>query len=194
MRERQSLSVDPWEGYSSECCCNGKDGALTSTEASFILAWRVKRRGLYHSRKWRRFFSEIDRGDVMRTGVVAHERIFLDRSGDIRERLKTPQAQMSWDLLFKAWRDQFPSERYHLGSGVVFLSTAQDHAEVHLSDGSVHRADLVIGADGIGSIVRAMVAPGSKRDTQATQPSEAFHPSAIPERSTERCLRPIYVL
>nr|WP_240475506.1 FAD-dependent monooxygenase [Vulgatibacter incomptus] len=105
---------------------------------------------------------EIDRGDVMRAGVSAHERIFLDRNGDISGRLKAPQSQMSWDLLFKAWRDEVLSQSYHLGSGVASITTAQSHAEVHLSDGSIHRAELVIGADGIGSVVRAMVAPGSK--------------------------------
>ncbi len=104
---------------------------------------------------------EIGREDVLHTGVVAHERIFLDRNGDIQELLKTPQAQMSWDLLFEAWRDQIPSRRYHLGSDVVWVSTTEGHAEVHLSDGSIHRADLVIGADGIGSVVRSLVAPDS---------------------------------
>jgi 2-polyprenyl-6-methoxyphenol hydroxylase-like FAD-dependent oxidoreductase len=104
---------------------------------------------------------EIGREDVLQSGVVANERIFLDRTGEIQGLLQTPQAQLSWDLLFQAWRDQISSQYYHLGSGVDLVSTAQDFAEIHLSDGPVHRADLVIGADGIGSVVRPAVAPNS---------------------------------
>jgi 2-polyprenyl-6-methoxyphenol hydroxylase-like FAD-dependent oxidoreductase len=104
---------------------------------------------------------EIHREDVLQTGVVANERIFLDRNGEIQGLVKTPQAQMSWDLLYQAWRDQIPSQYYHLSSGVVLVSTTQDFAEVQLSDRSIHREDLVIGADGIGSVVRPAVAPNS---------------------------------
>lgn len=100
---------------------------------------------------------EIDREDVLQTNVVANERIFLDRKGEIEGLVQTPQAQMSWDLLFQAWQDQFSPQHYHLSSEVVLAATAEDFAEIQLSDGSGHRADLIIGADGIGSVVRAAV-------------------------------------
>ena len=158
MREKQSLLVGPWEGYSSECCCNGQDGALTSMNVP-PLDWRERAQVLYHSRKWQRFLREIDRRDVLQSGVVARERIFLDWNGGIQRIVQAPQAQMSWDLLFQAWRDQIPSQYYHLASGTASVSTSQDYAEIYMSDGSAHRADIVIGADGIGSAMRAMVAP-----------------------------------
>ncbi|MGA8571880.1 MAG: FAD-dependent monooxygenase [Desulfobaccales bacterium] len=164
--QREGWSVDIYERSSS-----GLEG---------------KGAGLVPQQEVAEILGEIDRGDVIRTGVVAHERIFLDRNGDIQGILKTPQAQMSWDLLFKAWRDQSPSQRYHLGSGVAFVSTAQDHAEVHLSDGSVHRAELVIGADGIGSVVRAMVAPGSKPRYAGYAAFRGLSPEReLPERSAD---------
>ena len=105
---------------------------------------------------------EIDREDVLRTAVVANERIFLDRDGEIQGLLRTPQAQMSWDLLFQAWRDHVSSQQYHLGRGVASVTSDEDHAAVYLDDGFVDRGDLVIGADGIGSAVRSFVAPESE--------------------------------
>ena len=103
---------------------------------------------------------EIDREDLLRTAVVANERIFLDRDGEIQGLLRTPQAQMSWDLLFQTWCDHIPSRHYHLGRGVASATTAEDHAAIHLDNGSIDRGDILIGADGIGSVVRALVAPG----------------------------------
>jgi 2-polyprenyl-6-methoxyphenol hydroxylase-like FAD-dependent oxidoreductase len=129
---------------------------------------------------------EIDREDVLQTGVVANERIFLERNGEIQRRVQTPQAQMSWDLLFQAWRDRMPSPHYHLGGGVVSISAAQDYAEIHLSDGSARRADLVIGADGIGSVVRPAVAPDSHPQYAGYAAFRGLSPEReLPEQSAE---------
>src|SRR6266702_1053634 len=129
---------------------------------------------------------EIDREDVLESGVVAIERIFLDRAGEIQGLVQTPQSQMSWDLLFQAWRDQIPSQHYHLSSGVVLVATSQDYAETFLSDGSAHRADLVIGADGIGSVVRAMVAPDFQPRYAGYAAFRGLSPEReLPERSAD---------
>lgn len=104
---------------------------------------------------------EIARPDVLRQGVVAKERIFLDRSGDIIGVVHSPQTQISWDLLFSAFREQLSNDYYHLNRSVTGLNVSGQRPIVQFADGSEEQADLVVGADGIGSIVRAEVAPGS---------------------------------
>lgn len=127
---------------------------------------------------------EIGREDLLRTGVVANERIFLDRDGEIQGLVRTPQAQMSWDLLFQTWYDQVPSRQYHLGRGVASVTTADDHATVHFEDGSSDRGDMVIGADGIGSFVRTLVAPGTKPRYAGYAAFRGLSPERnLPERS-----------
>lgn len=127
---------------------------------------------------------EIDREDVLRTAVVANERIFLDSDGEIQGLLRTPQAQMSWDLLFQAWRDQISSQQYHLGRGVASVTSAEHHATVHFDDGSVERGDIVLGADGIGSAVRSFVVPESRPRYAGYAAFRGLSPERdLPERS-----------
>ena len=140
--------------------------------------------GLVPQPEIRAILREIDREDVLNTGVVAKERIFLDRDGEIQGLLRTPQAQMSWDLLFQAWRDQVPLQQYHLGRGAVSVTNTEAHALVHFDDGSVEQGDLIVGADGIGSVARALVAPGSKPRYAGYAAFRGLSPEGdLPERS-----------
>jgi len=95
---------------------------------------------------------------VARIGVVARERIFLDYGGQIIERHETPQMQISWDILFRSFRERLPDRNYLQGREVVSASEHGGAAYLTFSDGSTVEADLVIGVDGVGSIVRKAVA------------------------------------
>lgn len=106
----------------------------------------------------------IDRDDVMATQVIASERIFLGRDGDIQGQIAQPQGQISWDLLYAAFRDALPSSLYHTGVEATVINQSPEAVTVQFSDGSSSEADLVIGADGIGSFVREFVAPGTCPD------------------------------
>ncbi len=94
---------------------------------------------------------------VARVGVLAFERIHLDRDGHVSQRQAAPQTQISWDLLYRTVRDRFDDTRYLIGRAV--RSVAEDGRLV-FEDGGEEAADLVIGADGIGSVVRPVVAGG----------------------------------
>ena len=59
---------------------------------------------------------------VARIGVVARERIFLDQGGRIVERHETPQMQLSWDILFRSFRERLPDRNYLQGRDAVSAS------------------------------------------------------------------------
>ena len=96
---------------------------------------------------------------VAQIGVVARERITLDRAGRVIDRVAAPQMQLSWDRMYGAFRERFPDERYQLGRTATAAVDRGDAVEVRFADGSAETADLVVGADGVGSVVRAAVAP-----------------------------------
>src|ERR1700736_4468647 len=56
---------------------------------------------------------------VAQVGVVARERIFLDQGGQIVERHETPQMQISWDILFRSFRERLLDRNYLPGRDAV---------------------------------------------------------------------------
>ncbi len=101
----------------------------------------------------------IGRDEAARLGVVARERITFDRKGAVILIDATPQLQVSWDHLYVTVRMQIPDDAYHLGRGTVAAGQDDGGAWLELEDGTRIHADLVIGADGIGSAVRRALVP-----------------------------------
>lgn len=92
-------------------------------------------------------------------GVVAFERITLDRSGDVVVRDRSPQTQVSWDHLYVTLRNLLDDVEYRLDHRVESIRSDDTHAEVVCTGRPVGSFDLVIGADGANSVVRRHVAP-----------------------------------
>jgi len=90
-------------------------------------------------------------------GVVARERITFNRDGGIAQRQVTPQMQISWDHLYRAFRALVVDDDYVLGRGVQSVSQNDEFVRLNFEDGSEEVADLVIGADGVGSVIRQAV-------------------------------------
>jgi 2-polyprenyl-6-methoxyphenol hydroxylase-like FAD-dependent oxidoreductase len=95
--------------------------------------------------------------DAVTIGVVARDRITLDCAGGIAHRQATPQMQVSWDYLYSAVRARLGDGEYRLGRAVQSATQAEAGAVLHFTDGSDEAADLVLGADGIGSVLRRIV-------------------------------------
>lgn len=102
-----------------------------------------------------------------RVGVLAHERITFARNGSIATRDVTPQTQISWDHLYRTVRHLLPPAAYRVGARVVRIDNTAAAATIVLDDGEAHRFDLVIGADGLGSLTRASVSHGPTANTYA---------------------------
>ena len=107
---------------------------------------------------------EVGRDDA-RVGVVATERITLDRDGRVVYRDPTPQTQLSWDHLYEVFRGMIPADSYRLDHAVRRVRSSERDASVELADGRQLTFDLVIGADGLNSVTRFAVVPEHPTNT-----------------------------
>ncbi|MEV5594516.1 FAD-dependent monooxygenase [Streptomyces sp. NPDC052496] len=74
--------------------------------------------------------------------------------------LPFPFRTYNWGPLWRGLRDRMPGAAVFQGhSPVRTVETSPGGAAVHLADGTVHHADLVIGADGYRSVVRGAAFP-----------------------------------
>ncbi len=136
---RQGWRVDIYERSGEELASRGA-GIVTHPELYRVLAAC----GLHQDRS---------------LGVEVPGRITLDRDGTILGRHPLVQMTTSWDRLYRLLRDAFPSEAYHTGTAVEGFEQSGEGVEVTLSDGRRDRADLLIGADGFRSGLRARLMP-----------------------------------
>lgn len=100
-------------------------------------------------------------------GVVADERITLDRTGRTLSRDPTPQMQLSWDYLYQVLLDLVPAGGYLLDHAVRAIRSTGDDVEVERADGERGHFDVVIGADGLGSVTRQAVVPDERGNQYA---------------------------
>jgi 2-polyprenyl-6-methoxyphenol hydroxylase-like FAD-dependent oxidoreductase len=123
--------------------------------------------GLVGQRKIFAILRAVGCEHVARIGVIAREQIVLDQGGRIVERHETPQMQLSWDILFQSFRERLPDRNYLQGRDVVSAGEHGGAAYLKFSNGNTIEADLVIGVDGVGSIVRKAVAGDDAAPTYA---------------------------
>lgn len=95
-------------------------------------------------------------------GVDITMRRTLDRSGAVVGEFICPQTSTSWDRVFRMLRQQFPDARYHVGKELKRIDQSGDHVIAHFADGSSAEGDILIGADGFRSNVRAEILPEVK--------------------------------
>jgi 2-polyprenyl-6-methoxyphenol hydroxylase-like FAD-dependent oxidoreductase len=94
---------------------------------------------------------------VARVSVIARERLTFDETGAVVDRSMAPQSQLSWDYLYRTFRDFIAGDDYMLGRHVDGIRQDDDAAYLTFKDGGEESADVIIGADGAASIVRNAV-------------------------------------
>jgi 2-polyprenyl-6-methoxyphenol hydroxylase-like FAD-dependent oxidoreductase len=87
------------------------------------------------------------------------ERQFLDRDGRVAQRFPDATPFTSWDAVFHQLLAAFPSANYHHDRRCRRLAAEDGGFAVELTDGTQLRADLIVGADGVGSVVRQQLVP-----------------------------------
>lgn len=97
-------------------------------------------------------------------GLNVELRRMFDRAGKLTAEQPYPQIVTSWDRMFRVLKEEFPDSNYHLDKEMTRCEERGSQITAHFSDGSSAEGDVLIGADGIRSSVRAQYLPDVKPD------------------------------
>jgi len=92
-------------------------------------------------------------------GVDVATRRIYDLAGRLVLEWPYPQCLTAWDRLYDMLRRAFPSDRYHHGKELVTIEESAGHVTARFADASTAQGDVLIGADGLRSTVRAHFLP-----------------------------------
>lgn len=92
-------------------------------------------------------------------GVRSDDRIYLDSADRVLQRSRMPQTQTSWNVLYRVLRAGMPPGRLHAGRTFVRYEQHEGRVTAHFADGGSESGDLLVGADGVRSQVRAQMLP-----------------------------------
>ena len=88
-------------------------------------------------------------------GVRVAKVLCLDRAGNVVLEKDTVRVMSGWARLYRSLREALPADCYRLGHGLVRVEEDADGVTAVFADGGRERGDLLVGADGIRSTVRA---------------------------------------
>lgn len=92
-------------------------------------------------------------------GIDVTGRSAIDRHGETIARFDYPQQLAGWTGVFRSLSARFPADRYHSGWELSGIEPSGGRALARFSNGEAVEADLIVGADGFRSSVRAAMAP-----------------------------------
>ena len=97
--------------------------------------------------------------DLTDLGVRVQDRVAYDKAGSAVAVLPFPQVVTSWDRIYQILRRLIPIGHYHLGRHITGYTHLADGVMARFADGSTLRCDLLVGADGFRSAIRAQMRP-----------------------------------
>ena len=92
-------------------------------------------------------------------GVKVSTVLCLDRAGDVVLQSPTVRTMSGWARLYRSLRDTLPAEAYRLGHTLAHVEQDDTRVTAVFTDSGRETGDLLIGADGIRSTVRAQFLP-----------------------------------
>jgi 2-polyprenyl-6-methoxyphenol hydroxylase-like FAD-dependent oxidoreductase len=92
-------------------------------------------------------------------GVEVPARVTLDSSGRTVGEFPLRQILTSWGRLYALLRERFPAQAYHTGFSLDRVEQREDGVVACFANQQRRQGDLLVGADGIRSTVRAQFLP-----------------------------------
>ncbi len=92
-------------------------------------------------------------------GVHPESRTCLDRAGQLQHKMPRPRILSSWGRLYRAMKDAFPVDDYFFDKSLISFTDDASGVTAVFADGTTAQGDLIVGADGIRSTVRAQILP-----------------------------------
>lgn len=106
-----------------------------------------------------RYFVERDVLDIDDVCTATPNVQYLNADGSLRHIENRPYRFSSWNTIYRALLGCLDDGRYHLEKEMVGFDQGGDQVEVRFGDGSTHRCDLLVCADGIASTARSLLLP-----------------------------------
>ena len=115
--------------------------------------------GIVAQPQLRHVFRDVGIDPTLELGVPVEFRRSYDVDGGLMGEIRCPQTLTSWDRIYRLLRDAFPSARYHHGKALARVELRPQSVVAHFADGVSAEGDLLVGADGLRSTVRAQLLP-----------------------------------
>lgn len=97
--------------------------------------------------------------DMSDLGVAVEDRVTWDLPGREVGRIRLPQVVTSWDRIHRGLRRLMPEGTHHLDRGVTGYAQDAGGVTLRFADGAEARGDVLVGADGFRSAIRAQMLP-----------------------------------
>ncbi|GAB5445365.1 FAD binding domain-containing protein [Gymnodinialimonas sp.] len=97
--------------------------------------------------------------DTSDLGVQVNDRVAFDRDGARVTTVPYPQIVTSWDRMYQTLRKLIPDDAYHLGEVLSDYAEDADGVSLTFESGAEACVDVLVGADGFRSAVRAKMLP-----------------------------------
>ena len=92
-------------------------------------------------------------------GISLEARVTVDKNGQVLGKHPFMQVVTSWGYIYHLVRAQFPDEHFHAGYNLEQFDQDTDGVTAFFTNGGRAEGDMLIGADGFRSTVRALLMP-----------------------------------
>jgi 2-polyprenyl-6-methoxyphenol hydroxylase-like FAD-dependent oxidoreductase len=95
-------------------------------------------------------------------GWKSGDRTCVDRDGRILYRTYWGHVMSAWANVYRPLKERLPKERYHFSKAIREFVEEKDCVTARFEDGTSAAGDLLVGADGLRSAVRAQLFPDTE--------------------------------